>query len=143
MSAPACWPTWSTCPTTPAAAPTRLEDYKVIAGELKDFGHGLPDKPVLVVATKADSANPDKLKKLQTFAKRRKLPFYTISAVTGEGGGGAEVRTGRSRGGTSQRHPHRTAATPTGKEAQERLPTPAGQQEVVTLEDQTNDSRDT
>ena len=65
--------------------PDPVEDYKIIAGELKDFGHGLPEKPVLVVATKADAANPDKLKKLQTFAKRRKLPFFTISAVTGVG----------------------------------------------------------
>ena len=62
-----------------------VEDFKIIAGELKEFGHGLPDKPVLVVAAKIDVANPDKLKKLQTYAKRRKLPFYAISAVTGEG----------------------------------------------------------
>ena len=39
----------------------------------------------ILVATKADVANPDKLKKLKSFAARRKLPFYTISAVTGEG----------------------------------------------------------
>ncbi len=62
-----------------------VEDFKVIAGELKDFGHGLENKQVLVVAAKIDSANPDKLKKLQTYAKRRKLPFFAISAVTGEG----------------------------------------------------------
>ena len=31
------------------------------------------------------SANPDKLKKLQAMAKRKKLPFYEISAVTGAG----------------------------------------------------------
>jgi GTP-binding protein len=62
-----------------------VEDFKVLAGELKEFGHGLPDKPVLVVAAKIDVANPDKLKKLQTYAKRRKLPFFAISAVTGEG----------------------------------------------------------
>ena len=30
-------------------------------------------------------ANPEKLKKLQATAKRRKLPFYAISAVTGLG----------------------------------------------------------
>ena len=30
-------------------------------------------------------ANPEKLKKLQAMAKRRKLPFYAISAVSGQG----------------------------------------------------------
>jgi len=38
-----------------------------------------------VVASKADVANPEKLKKLQTMAKRKKLAFYAISAVTGLG----------------------------------------------------------
>ena len=38
-----------------------------------------------MVAAKIDIANPGKLKKLATMAKRRKLPFYPISAVTGEG----------------------------------------------------------
>jgi GTP-binding protein len=40
---------------------------------------------MIVVASKADVANPEKLKKLQAMAKRRKLPFYEISAVTGLG----------------------------------------------------------
>ena len=62
-----------------------VADFKTISTELADFGHGLENKPVLVVATKIDAANPDKLKKLQTHAKRRKLPFFAISGVTGEG----------------------------------------------------------
>ncbi len=62
-----------------------LDDYKVIQEELKSFGHGLAEKPTLLVASKADVANPDKLKKLQAMAKRRKLPLYLISAVTGQG----------------------------------------------------------
>ena len=37
------------------------------------------------MAAKADVANPAKLKKLKAMAKRRKLPYYEISAVTGEG----------------------------------------------------------
>jgi GTP-binding protein len=40
---------------------------------------------MIVVASKADVANPEKLKKLQAMAKRKKLPFYAISAVTGLG----------------------------------------------------------
>jgi GTPase len=38
-----------------------------------------------VVASKADVANPEKLKKLRAMAKRRKLPFFAISAVSGTG----------------------------------------------------------
>ena len=62
-----------------------VEDFKVITAELESFGHGLDEKPVVVVATKADVANPEKLRKLQAMAKRKKLPLYLISAVTGEG----------------------------------------------------------
>jgi GTP-binding protein len=40
---------------------------------------------MIVVATKLDAVNQDKLKKLSTHVKRRKLEFYAISAVTGEG----------------------------------------------------------
>ena len=62
-----------------------VDDFKVIQGELESFGHGLDEKPMMVVASKADVANPEKLKKLQAMAKRRKLPFYAISAVSGQG----------------------------------------------------------
>jgi GTP-binding protein len=62
-----------------------VEDFKVINNELASFGHGLAEKPMMVVATKIDAANADKLRKLATHAKRRKLEFHAISAVTGEG----------------------------------------------------------
>ena len=65
--------------------PDPVEDFKVICSELESFGHGLMDKPMIVVATKLDAANPQKLKKLAASAKRRKLAFHAISAVTGEG----------------------------------------------------------
>lgn len=65
--------------------PNPVEDYKTIEAELKSFGHGLDEKPRIVVASKKDVANPDKLKKLQAMARRKKLPFYAISAVTGDG----------------------------------------------------------
>ncbi|HXS13627.1 MAG TPA: GTPase ObgE [Acidobacteriaceae bacterium] len=67
------------------ARPDPVEDFKTITAELKAFDPALAAKPTILVATKADVANPDKLKKLRAFATRRKLPFYTISAVTGEG----------------------------------------------------------
>jgi GTP-binding protein len=62
-----------------------VDDFKVIQEELGSFGHGLDEKPMMVVASKVDVASPEKLKKLQAMAKRRKLPFYAISAVSGQG----------------------------------------------------------
>jgi GTP-binding protein len=40
---------------------------------------------MVVIATKMDVANPDKLVKLRKHAKKLKLDFYEISAVTGQG----------------------------------------------------------
>jgi GTP-binding protein len=65
--------------------PDPVEDFKVINNELASFGNGLAEKPMIVVATKMDAANPDKIKKLSTYVKRRKLEFHAISAVTGQG----------------------------------------------------------
>jgi GTP-binding protein len=87
--------------------PDPVEDFKVINKELASFtssptrsdsdpfaddadtpsapGHPLANKEMIVVATKIDSANPEKLKKLAAHVKRRKLEFYAISAVTGQG----------------------------------------------------------
>ena len=67
------------------ARPDPVADYNVITAELKSFDPTLAAKPTLLVANKADVANPAKLKKLTAFAKRKKLPLYLISAVTGEG----------------------------------------------------------
>src|SRR5271163_4086613 len=65
--------------------PDPVADYKVITEELRSFDPALPERPTILVAAKADVANPDKLKKLAAMAKRRKLPFYALSAVSGEG----------------------------------------------------------
>jgi len=87
--------------------PDPVEDFKVINQELASFtsgvikadsdgfpddvdelalpNHPLATKTMIVCATKIDSANPDKLKKLSAHIKRRKLEFHAISAVTGEG----------------------------------------------------------
>jgi len=62
-----------------------VKDVEVIRGELASFGAGLEDKPTLMVASKIDVANPEKLRKLKQWATRRKLRLYPISAVTGEG----------------------------------------------------------
>ncbi len=65
--------------------PDVVKDIEVIRGELASFGAGLDDKPTLMVASKIDVANSEKLKKLKQWATRRKLKLYPISAVTGEG----------------------------------------------------------
>src|SRR6202035_1039106 len=62
-----------------------VKDVEVILGELASFGAGLEEKPVIMVASKIDVANPEKLKKLKQWATRKKLKLYPISAVTGEG----------------------------------------------------------
>jgi GTP-binding protein len=62
-----------------------VANFNVITAELKSFDPELAAKPTIVVATKIDAANPEKLKKLKNFAKRKKLEFFAISAVTGEG----------------------------------------------------------
>ena len=85
--------------------PDPVEDFKVINQELASFTstaiykeynafaddeeakdeHPLAHKTMIVCATKIDSANPEKLKKLAAHVKRRKLEFHAISAVTGQG----------------------------------------------------------
>ena len=67
------------------ARPDPVADFKAITAELDAFDPALAAKPTILVAAKADVANPAKLKKLSAFAKRRKLPFFAISAVSGEG----------------------------------------------------------
>ena len=54
--------------------------------ELDSFSHELVAKPMIVVATKIDSAQDKKrVDSLRRMAKRRGLPFFAISSVTGEG----------------------------------------------------------
>jgi GTP-binding protein len=65
--------------------PDPVKDYEVITGELANFGSGLDSKPLIVVASKMDAVNKDKLAKLKRFCKRKKLDLFPISAVTGEG----------------------------------------------------------
>src|ERR1700678_1516949 len=69
---------------TQANGPDPVADFKAITAELDAFDPAPAAKPTVLVAAKADAANPAKLKKLAAFAKRRKLPFFVISAVTGE-----------------------------------------------------------
>jgi len=63
-----------------------VDDFEVVMTELGGFSEDLVRKPMLVVATKLDSAqDPERVNSLKTLAHDRKLPFFAISSVTGEG----------------------------------------------------------
>ncbi len=65
--------------------PDVVKDVEVILGELDSFGAHLAEKPMLMVASKIDAANEDKLARLKQYCKKKKLQLFPISAVTGEG----------------------------------------------------------
>jgi len=65
--------------------PDVVKDVEVIIGELSSFGAHLEDKPMMMVASKIDAANKDRLADLKRYCKKKKLKLYEISAVTGKG----------------------------------------------------------
>ena len=65
--------------------PDAVKDVEVILGELASFGAGLEDKPMIMIASKIDVANKDKVAALKKYCKKKKLKLYEISAVTGQG----------------------------------------------------------
>jgi len=62
-----------------------VKDVEVIMGELASFGAHLEEKPMIMVASKIDVANKDKVAKLKRYCKKHKLKLCEISAVTGKG----------------------------------------------------------
>ena len=61
-------------------------DFEVVMQELASFSDDLAAKPMLVVATKMDSAqDPERVASLRNIAAERGLPFFEISSVTGQG----------------------------------------------------------
>jgi GTP-binding protein len=65
--------------------PDVTKDVEVILGELESFGAHLDEKPMIMVASKIDAVNKDKLAALKKYCKKKKLKLYEISAVTGKG----------------------------------------------------------
>jgi GTP-binding protein len=65
--------------------PDPVKDVEVITKELKSFGGKLDEKPTILVASKIDAANKEKLAKLKKYAKKQGMDLYPISAVTGKG----------------------------------------------------------
>jgi GTP-binding protein len=59
--------------------------FKTIENELREHSSELLEKPRIVVATKMDSADPARLRKLQQWCRQRRMELIKISSVTGEG----------------------------------------------------------
>jgi len=74
---------------TSATGRDPLDDFETIRKELELFDPKFAAKPQLVAANKIDSVDPvdgaKKVKELERRAKKLKMPFFTISGVTGEG----------------------------------------------------------
>lgn len=63
-----------------------VRDFEVIMDELASFSKDLARKPMIVVATKMDVAqDPNRVESLKRIARKKRLRFFPISAVTGEG----------------------------------------------------------
>jgi len=65
--------------------PDVAKDVEVILGELASFGAHLEEKPMIMVASKIDAVNKDKLAALKRYCKKHTLRLYEISAVSGKG----------------------------------------------------------
>src|SRR5687767_4843666 len=63
-----------------------VEDFETICDELRQFDESVAAKPQIVVATKIDALDdPERLDALRRHVRKKRLPFVTISAVSGEG----------------------------------------------------------
>ena len=63
-----------------------VEDFDIIRRELELYNRELIEKPHLVAANKVDALDePDRVSRLEARARALDLPFFQVSAVTGEG----------------------------------------------------------
>jgi len=63
-----------------------VEDFDTIREELRLFDQNVFAKPQLTVATKLDALDePERLERLEAHVRALGLPFYQVSAVTGDG----------------------------------------------------------
>jgi GTPase len=63
-----------------------VEDFHVIMSELGRYSEELAAKPMFVAASKIDVAqDPARIDAVRLLAEERNLPFFEISAVTGQG----------------------------------------------------------
>lgn len=64
-----------------------VEDIENINGELAKYSEALAALPQILVANKIDAVDPDcdNLARLQAYARAHDMPFFEISAVSGQG----------------------------------------------------------
>jgi len=63
-----------------------VSDYEIINRELANYDADLAKRPQIIVATKIDAMDePDRLDALKKRAKKEKMQFFEISAVTNKG----------------------------------------------------------
>ena len=63
-----------------------VEAFEDIQKEVTLYGHGLDEKPFIVIATKIDmEGKGEKTKRLEQYCNAQKIPFYKTSAATGKG----------------------------------------------------------
>ncbi len=64
-----------------------VEDIENINGELAKYSEALAALPQILVANKIDAVDPDSdhLARLQAYAQAHEMPFFAISAVSGQG----------------------------------------------------------
>jgi len=64
-----------------------LDDHRIIMRELEAFSPEVASRPMVIAANKIDALGQDRsrLTRLGRMAARRKLPFFAVSALKGEG----------------------------------------------------------
>jgi GTP-binding protein len=63
-----------------------VEDFETINAELRLFDHAVAAKPQIVAANKIDALDdPARVEALERHVRKKKLPVFRISGVTGEG----------------------------------------------------------
>lgn len=62
-----------------------VDHLEKINRELGLYSPALLDKPQIVVATKADIADPERLDRLKAYCEDKEVLFFAVSAVTGSG----------------------------------------------------------
>lgn len=65
--------------------PDPVQALETVRTELGLYDSRLLEKPHMVVASKVDAAHSEKLRRLKQFCQSQGLPFFAVSALTGEG----------------------------------------------------------
>jgi GTPase len=71
---------------SPAGGRQPADDFETVMKELASFSSELVQKPMIVAASKMDTAqDAERVESLERLARERGLPFFPISSVTGRG----------------------------------------------------------